>query len=273
MNIFKYSRGHFFGTLLPGAFLLLNVLFIYPSIFQSIPLLCKLNFKDDQLTYLTAGFIISYVFGVALRLMSPNILERLALTVRIPKSLIMMLYEKIHDKIKISTICKKSKTLLQYNNIIDKVTRLTFCDRFIIAILIYPYSKWFFAIYLPKSTKQHRDFYEKLLKEELQEKTKLLDRNFINSCKTYIYKNSDGLSEEIMYHEGLIRFICGIIYSLLIVLIILLFHFLDFIGLFFTYLIILIVFLDSLRRIRVKEVISIVDGYMFLKKSERINSC
>jgi len=59
MNIFKYSRGHFFGTLLPGAFLLINMLLIDPTIFQSLVFQDEINFQDNQVMFITIWFIIS----------------------------------------------------------------------------------------------------------------------------------------------------------------------------------------------------------------------
>jgi hypothetical protein len=243
MNIFKYSRGHFFGTLLPGAFLLLNIVLIDPSFFQLLPLQDKLNSKDNQTIILIAGFIISYVIGVALRLLSPDILERIAYVIKIPKFLLYPVYDKLIGK-------DKPKTIK---------------DRFNIGKQLYPYADWFFDDYITDSTNQHKDYYNKILTTELNGNRKLLGRNFINHCKTFIYDSSEGLSEEIMYNEGLIRFICGIIYSLLFVLIISAFHFSELTVLFFSYLSIFIVFLYRLRGVRAKEAVGILDGYMFLK--------
>jgi hypothetical protein len=238
MDILKYSRGHFFGTLLPGAFLLLNILLIDSSIFDALLNQSKINLKDNQAIMLIAGFIFSYVIGIALRLLSPDFLERLALIVRIPLSFLLTFFDKIIRRRNIKTLK----------------------ERIILASQLYPYSEWFFNTYLPDSSNQHREFYNNEFKNDIKQ----ISRNFINNCKTFIYDSSPGLSEEIMYNEGLIRFICGIIYSLLLVLVLLFVHFSGMKELFFTYLILIIVFLYRLRGVRAKEAISVIDGYMFL---------
>jgi hypothetical protein len=202
----------------------------------------KIDLKDSQAIILLAGFIFSYVIGISLRLLSPDFLERLALVIKVPIYLLFAVFGKL----------------------IRKKNSLTFKERFTINKQLYPYSEWFFKFYLPVSTNQHREFFNLEFKNDVKQ----ISRNFINNCKTYIYDSSPGLSEEIMYNEGLIRFVCGIIYSLLFVLIILSFHFSNMKELFITYLIIFFVFLYRLRGIRAKEVISVLDGYMFLKSKK-----
>ncbi|MFA5827663.1 MAG: hypothetical protein WC839_04215 [Candidatus Paceibacterota bacterium] len=239
MDIFRYSRGHFFGTLLPGAFLLINILFVDPSISEFLFFQGKIDFKDNQSTILIIGFILSYVIGIALRLLSPDFLEKIALIIKAPTSAIQLIYSKLSKQ-------KSDITFKQRLNIFKQA---------------YPYSDWFFNFYLPNSTKQHQDFFNIEFENDKQKLKKI----FILGCKTFIYDSSGGLSEEIMYTEGLVRFICGIIYSLLFVLILMLFHFSNMKEIFFVYLIIFFVFLSRLRGIRIKEVLTILDGYMFLK--------
>lgn len=241
MDIFKFSRGHFFGTLLPGSFLLINIIFIDPSVLGLLSFHNSIVLKDNQTSIIIVGFVISYVVGIFLRLLSPDVLERIAVVVRIPIEFFRYLYYCVFKK-KSETMSFKQKIGVVFQN--------------------YPYLNWYFDNYIKNySTTQHKKFYNKEFKKDITK----LKGNFINSCKTFIYDYSSGITEEIMYTEGLIRFICGIIYSLLFILILLGFHYSDMKEIFYFYLILLLVFLSRLRGIRVKEVLIILDGYMFLK--------
>jgi len=243
MNAFKYSRGHFFGTLLPGAFFLINLFIIDPSIYRFLPYYEKIEIKDSQVVLIAICFVVSYILGVALRLLTPDYLEKLALLIRIPVFILQIFYYKIRKMNDQLTLSQKISIYKQR----------------------YPYPDWFFSYFLPSASEKYKQFYEEILKQDFNKNFSFFRRYFINHCKTFIYDSSEGLSEEVMYNEGLVRFISGIIYSLLFALILMIFHLSQLRELFYTYLLIFIVFLYRLRGIRAKEILSVLDGYMFLR--------
>ena len=190
MDVFKYSRGHFFGTVLPGAFFLINLVIIEPSIFQFIPYQDKMSFKDNQLTLFTVGFVISYVLGVALRLLSPNFLEKIALLIWVPTRGLQKKYFRVFNNKK---------------NDLNYTSRVEFYKE------QFPYLKWFYTAYLNESTHQYKQFYDSIKKNFPDNEGIPMPKHFLNYFKTFIYDSSPGLSEDVMFNEGMIRFICGIV--------------------------------------------------------------
>lgn len=248
MENLRYSRGHFFGIIIPGAFFLINILFIHPNLFNSL-IAGRVNFELNQigLGMSLILFVISYVIGIGLRLLKSSWIEKLATTVKLPIFLASSLFEKI--------IAKKG---------------FQFKPKLKLASQNFPYIDWFYDVYLIEASKDYRDFYnDTILKDQYSNNRDLLKRSFFNSSKTYIHEYSDNLSDEVMFNEGLTRFISGISYSLCIFDIILLFNLENHYFLFWIYLGMLLLFILRLRTIRTKEALSVFDGYAILKLKER----
>jgi hypothetical protein len=247
MEIFKNSRGHFFGILIPGLFLTINVYFFYPELLEDFGFKSNIDLISNDSLGIILFFVFSYVFGIGLRLMKPSWLERLAIVPQFPVILIQYSFHRLvrifrKDSISIKSISSSVYEIWQE----------------------FPYKEWFFTSYIKSSSKTYREFYESILKNEFDNDYKLIDKHFVNYCKTFIYENSVGLSEEVMYNEGLTRFISGILYSIIVSIVAILALSGSFRYVLIYYSLIFVFFLLQLRRIRTKEVLSIFDGYMFL---------
>ena len=79
MNIFKFGRGDIFGILIPGAFIVINLIFIFNVPFDGS--LFK-TFGIDVAAFINnTGFLLicfivaSYVFGFGLRVIDPSKVE------------------------------------------------------------------------------------------------------------------------------------------------------------------------------------------------------
>lgn len=77
MNLFQFRRGDFLGIIIPGAFLLTNIVLL-------IGKMVELNLFEDSfdITKNTAAvyaimFIFSYIFGIILRLIKPEYMEKM----------------------------------------------------------------------------------------------------------------------------------------------------------------------------------------------------
>jgi hypothetical protein len=254
MEIFKNSRGHFFGILIPGLFLTINIYFFYPQLLNEIGIKSNLAIMSKDSVAIIIFFVLSYVLGVGLRLIKPSFLERLAIIPYFPLIVLEYLWQRI-----IRLFTKENKDV----RIIESIGRRTYYYW-----QIFPYKEWFFSYYIKSASKTYKQFYKEILKNEFNNSFESIDKHFINHCKTYIYENSEGLSEEIMYNEGLSRFISGILYSLMISLTTIIAFSNSSQNILICYIIMFVFFLLQLKRIRIKEVLSIYDGYMFLKTKQ-----
>ena len=134
----------------------------------------------------------------------------------------------------------------------------------------FPYIKWFFKKYLKHNApRSYRSFYLKMIFSEYYRGgrkscvfNKLYGLNFINQCKIYIFSNSDKLRDEVLYCEGLVRFISGMSYALFICIFIIIDTKFNFLLL--PYTVLFLLFILRLKRIRLKEVLTIFDAMAFL---------
>ena len=184
-----------------------------------------------------------------MRLLNPDWLEPIALIFRTPVFGVQFLFK----------------------HVLKNAVRKDFIEVWEIYKQKFPYPCWFFSYHFPKACEKYQNFYAGILAKDFKNNQELLEKYYINYCKTYIYDNSKGLSDELMYNEGLIRFLCGIIYSMLILLIILCFSSASLTQLFWIILLVFIFFLYRLRGIRIKEILCILDGYYFLKTKQSLN--
>jgi hypothetical protein len=243
MNILKFGRGDFFGIMIPGIFLVINIYFLFPEIIHSfLGHQSIYSLKDITTIIVPLAFIIGYIFGFALRLIKPNLLEILSFISWCPILVVSSVYRFYINK----RIDNKT-TLMKY---------------FIFRIKNYwepfPYVDWFYDSYLLQSPFSLKMFFNDLLKKEFNDdRDKMKGQNFINQCKIIIQEKSSKLYDEVIFCEGLVRFLSGTSCALIIVIVLNIFHHFYSIALLYTYIILLILFVLKLRHIRVKEVVTI----------------
>lgn len=261
MHIFKLGRGDFFGILVPGAFLIINmVIFLGGAL---IELSAKLNLpsilNSDGLIY-GILFILSYIFGICLRLISPNYMDRLSSLIWIFFSLFISFKEWI-----VSIMKKEKKKFYQLSR---KKIRLYWQS--------FPYIEWFYDYLLPRMPYSYEKFYLNLLEKEFKNNREYMKRRFFfNFCKSYIIENSRELYDDMLYAAGLVRLICGMSYSLFFCIIIFIFASFPYYAILYLYLILFGVFIIKLRHTRVKEVLIIFEAfYLSVANANKISkSC
>lgn len=250
MNLFNIGRGNLFGILIPGVFLLGNILLLLPntmSEFRNLETFAPILNKDSVLFPLL--FILSYIIGFSLRLIKPTILEKFSILLWWPYCIIKPLIELRRKRIK------------------DKLRNLIVLH-FWRYWESFPYIDWFIESYLNQVPRSYKNFYlNTILRDEFDNKRELMrGHNFINLCKLHIYNKSSPLRDEIFFNEGIVRFLAGMCYALFasIILIIYLSR-LSLRPLLIIYLAFLILFIFKLRHIRTKEVVTIFDSYFFTR--------
>ena len=237
MNIFQFGRGDFFGTIIPGAFLLLNLVLAIPTADRA-PWL-----KLDASVLVTVMLVASYALWFGLRLISPSVVELVGAPVQIaavlfwsaPRRYILERRDGRHPK---------AWPLLK--------------ERLWSSVQPYPYIDWFFDRYLPQSPASFSAFFGRLVQREFSgERDKLKNLHFINQCKLHVIETSNHLGEELIQTEGLVRFVAGMSVALLTSTVLILRGCLsaDLPPMVLpTYLTVLVIFLHRLRHVRVREV-------------------
>ena len=243
MNILKFGRGDFFGITIPGIFLAINIYLLFPKTIHSFfEQQVELKIESIVTLLIPLFFIIGYILGFALRLIKPDILEIFSFLLWFPIILFASLY-KFYIKKQIDNKSSFKEYLIY---------RLkSYWESF-------PYIDWFYDSFLTKSPCSISLFFNDLLKNEFaSNRNTMKDPIFFNQCKLVIQEKSNKLHEEVIFCEGLVRFLSGTSYALIIVMFLILFG--DYFNkeLFFIYLSILILFVLKLRRIRVKEVVTV----------------
>ena len=239
MNIFKLGRGDFFGVIIPGAFLILNIMFIFPKFVNN--LICKISTIDltnNNAIFYVLLFVTSYIFGASFRLIRPDYNEKLSIIFWAPVCLLTGIFNLLRNKKGIVANVK-----LKFKE---------YCVSF-------PYIDYFYDDYLAKSPESLFDFYNEILNKEFKGDRNLMKgHNFINFCKCYVQKSSNDMFEELLFCEGLVRFISGMCIALILCIILSVFFLEDKIGLLLSvYIFLLILFIMKLRRIRIKEVLTV----------------
>ncbi len=153
MNIFKVGRGDFFGILIPGAFLLINILLFYYNAFDAIPEWLNFNTNPSKPilptaiinTILIPGLIVfSYILGFFLRSISPHWAERLSLIIWCPLCFFQGLFFYIFSG-------KQDKMVSSFSEIFKQMVKRK--------LEPFPYIDWFYRDYLLKSPLSYRRFY------------------------------------------------------------------------------------------------------------------
>ena len=255
MNILRFGRGDFLGILIPGVFLLLNIVLLFPI--ENKPLYIKYNINslgDNSAIIIPLFFILSYILGFSLRLINPSILEMFALITLIPLSIIEAIYEYYKDYIVgtnhelIKLIGSKLKSRTEF----------------------FPYIEWFYSVYLKGGPSSLRGFFEKLKHDEFENDKKGMKKlKFVNQCKIFVLENSRDSYNELIFCAGLVRFISGMAYALILSIIGIIKPLYELDPIFnlvlYFYLFLLLLFLMTFRRIRIKEVCTIFISYAYIK--------
>ncbi|OHD55099.1 MAG: hypothetical protein A2Y33_15835 [Spirochaetes bacterium GWF1_51_8] len=250
MDFFKYGRGDFFGIIIPGMFLLSNLLFLYqPEISQMLQTLFSAEAGQSGIARVTSDnvivyalyFALSYAIGFAIRFISPNYLNKLS-------SFLGMFFIPI-------------KAIFNGNspeNTIETVVE------------DYPYMNYNVYTHFRYIPDKVAKFYRKILKTDFKGKIrKMNNREFINFCKDNIISRFPENRAEILFYEGTVRFLSGICYSFIICA--LLYYFrgcpsyfnINVINL---YLLLLIALVIPFNHFRHKEVITIMNIYYSIRK-------
>ncbi len=244
MNIFKFGRDEFFGIIIPGAFLVINIIVFFPLSKIGINIL-KMNLNNKEGVIITALFIISYIIGFALRLIKPDYIEWLSFLCRIT---LCSIYESIKGS--------NSKGSESYFSILGKKLKE---DR-----ESFPYIDRLYDSHLLKTPTSIRLFFNDVLEKEFSGNRDLMkNQTFINQCKLFVRNKSHSLNEEIMYCEGLVRFLSGMSYVLILNIVLLMIYLPK--TLIILYIILAIIFIRNLQPIRWREVATIFHAYAILK--------
>ena len=232
MNIFRFNRGDFFGIIIPGTFLFFHLLILTsPNSIDTI-----YNIKEIDWLLYPLLFIACYITGTILRLITPSLIDTASSLLNQPRIFLINIF-------------KKEKVPNYYKS-------------------KYPYIDHFYEVHLNKSPKNSLTFWENLKKNEYDSDTgKMYGTTIINYCKTYIVSKNKELYEEVLFNEGLVRFLSGTAIALIITLI------LSVINnslpplITYTYLICLLIILFKFRKIRVKETETIFHIYENLNQT------
>lgn len=138
----------------------------------------------------------------------------------------------------------------------------------------FPYIDWFVESYLDDVPKSYQAFYKNaILTKEFEDDRELMKGyNFINQCKLAIYNSSTVLRDEVLFNEGLVRFLAGMCYALITsILFVALFLKYEPKTLLMIYSGLFVLLALKLRHIRTKEVATIFDSYFFTYNKESNN--
>lgn len=245
MNVFRLGRGELFGIIIPGAFFLLNIYRFFPVEDLGIDLKAVLEGGHEGLV-ITAALVLSYILGFSLRLIKPDILEKITCLIRFPYIIAVALYAWIVESQKFWPV---------------------FRLRFELYWQTFPYIDWFYDNYLQNSPNSFGAFYKHVLVKEFDgNRGRMKGQVYVNQCKLHVRNESMNLGEELMFREGLVRFLAGMSCALFFSALILalyapMCHFLVRL-----YGILFILFILKLRHIRLREVSAILSAYAFVKE-------
>jgi hypothetical protein len=261
MNIFKLGRGELFGIIMPGAFLFLNIVVFHPL--DNLPGTAYIMSGKSSAISITVFIVLSYTLGFSLRLIKPDWIEKLTFLIRIPYLFFHSAYFYFFSQPKFTCI-GESRHFISYFLKNLKI----YWERF-------PYIDWFYDYYLNKSPVSVKNFWENLCEEEFSSHKKTMkSRVFINQCKLYVRSKSVPLNEELMFREGLVRFISGMSCAFFFSACIILYYESTDTFLFWLYGFLFVIFGLKLRYIRFREVgfiftsfaYSMMDAASILKK-------
>ncbi len=247
MNILKLGRGDFFGVIIPGAFLLINIIIFFPFSSYGIDIEWLQSGKKEG-AMITIMFVVSYILGFALRLIKPDIIEKVSFLFLLPDIVFKSMGEAKKKKKKEEEEEEKEKKIYEIFSETVKFYREAF-----------PYIDWFYKKRLSNAPASVHMFFDRLLIDEFSGDTEIMKGLvFINQCKLFVRNKSNSLSDEIMFCEGNARFVSGITYALILNVAMLIFFHPDNIFMLVLYLILAIIFIRRLKYMRIKEVATIL---------------
>jgi hypothetical protein len=271
MDFIKFSRGHFFGVIIPGVFLFFNIVLINNELISSfINDETKNKFGSNTPYFITIFLIISYILGILIRLLRPSPLEKLAFPLHWFPIMVTHGLRRLKGLVSKKPLKNGKKELKAIKANAVSIGDIKSMSEVRFYLQEFPYLYWFFGTYLKNVGFNYKKFYlENILLDEFNDDIESIHgKNFFNHCKIYVYEKSENISEEMLYNEGLSRFISGLIYSFIISIIMMIPYFDKFISLFYIYLGLVIFSLFQLRSIRVKEILAVFDAYMMIKSKE-----
>ena len=199
MGIFKFGRGDFFGIIIPGAFLIINIIAFMPDFAsQFSPENISENIKSKETIVFTLLFVTSYIAGFALRLIKPDYMEYVSMILLIPYLCFRELYRALSSK-----DADKSRRFIQ--NVKCKLS--AYSESF-------PYIDRIFERHINTYPRSYRLFFTSIVMDEFDNnRERMKGHAFINHCKMLIKGITNDLHEELLFREGLIRFLSGMCWA------------------------------------------------------------
>ncbi|MBN2396523.1 MAG: hypothetical protein JXC36_08725 [Candidatus Atribacteria bacterium] len=191
MDIFKIGKGSFWGVIIPGGFVVANIFFVFYREYME-------GLLSQSGLFIVLGILLSYIFGNVLKLIQPRVAE----IISIPIQFIVSLFFKVIDTI------RKLLRIREISWLKPKSFKWILQD--------FPYMRWFYEDYLEKLPEQVKAFFYEYKKREFSDDLDKMGYVFFNYCKHYAIENSNHLRDELYFHEGLMRFLNGMVYATIV---------------------------------------------------------
>ena len=194
MDFFKVGKGSFWGVIIPGAFLFINIFAVsYSENLENL-----LSQSGLGYSFVVLSLLLSYIIGYILRLIKPRYVESFSVPILLLISLFLKLITKISRFLKIKKLSefkiRSSKEILED----------------------FPYIEWFFSIHLKQLPDTINNFFNDFKTKEYANNLDRMGAAFFNYCKHYVIENSNYLRDELYFTEGLTRFLNGMFYAIIL---------------------------------------------------------
>ena len=251
MNIIRMGRGDFFGIIVPGVFLLSNLLYLVKISMSDSNYINLSMFSNNEVILYAFLLVSSYIIGFSLRLIRPDYIEKVSAVLWITARTIQF----VPFSVKWRHFQFNKKRFIQLRH-----TWKYYWESF-------PYMDWFIKSYVERQSSNYKIFFHNMFGKQYSIPIVNKDfHSFINFCKTFIFHNAPNLKEEVIYFEGLIRLLTGMAYASLLCLLasILVNYLMRPINgiLFLLYLILLFTFTIKIRHMRCREVVHTFDSFI-----------
>ena len=218
MNFFRVGIIDFFGILCPGVLLVVNInVFLFACNINLWASLEQVSMGDNGLILFLFLFVLCYLFGFILRLISPDIIDKIT-TILFRIIFLFRYIEK--NRLKKSFISRNNKGGLNrrekkeqfrkyldsyYNKLIQRGKKL---PKYFWIDEIYPYYYSLKSIYRKHMTPK--------ISHSIISKKSLHNKTVYNFWKTTIADSNPTLSTLIFQAEAFVRFMAGSFWSLLV---------------------------------------------------------
>lgn len=190
MEISKFEKGSFWGVIIPGGFLYANIFFVfYREILERL--------LSQSGLFVVLSLLLSYIFGNILKLIQPRVAELLSVPIQFIFSFSLRILDMFRRLFKI-----KERSWLRPQS-----------SQWILED--FPYIKWFYLIYLKQLPDKVNTFFNNYKKNEFFDNLDQMGAAFFNYCKHYTIENTNHLGDELYFHEGLMRFLNGMVYAII----------------------------------------------------------